>query len=102
MPGTEGKVEAARRRSERLACIRLRYAINTHLEDQDIATPATIGAAAGHRRSRFRLFGVSLVSCSACQRVPRWSRALHAFDTLRRLSSDRGEFHCSEGLPCRR
>ncbi|MCB4825430.1 hypothetical protein [Roseicella aerolata] len=32
---------------ERLQAIRLRYCINTHLEDQGIATPAQIGAAVG-------------------------------------------------------
>ena len=41
---TTGKEQ---RRAERLAAIRLRYAINTHLEDQGIATSAAIGAAAG-------------------------------------------------------
>jgi hypothetical protein len=40
---TTGKEQ---RRAERLAAIRLRYAINTHLEDQGIATSAAIGAAA--------------------------------------------------------
>jgi hypothetical protein len=32
---------------ERLQAIRLRYTINTHLEDRRITTPATIGAATG-------------------------------------------------------
>ncbi len=32
---------------DRLIAIRLRYCINTHLEDQGIATPAAIGAATG-------------------------------------------------------
>jgi hypothetical protein len=35
------------RQAERLMAIRLRYIINTHLEDQGITTPAAIGAAAG-------------------------------------------------------
>lgn len=35
------------RQAERLIAIRLRYTINTHLEDQGITTPAAIGAAAG-------------------------------------------------------
>ena len=35
------------RQAERLLAIRLRYTINTHLEDQEITTPAAIGAAAG-------------------------------------------------------
>ena len=33
--------------AERLQAIRLRYTINTHLEDQGFATPAAIGAATG-------------------------------------------------------
>jgi hypothetical protein len=33
--------------AERLMAIRLRYTINTHLEDQGITTPAAVGAAAG-------------------------------------------------------
>jgi hypothetical protein len=33
--------------AERLMTIRLRYTINTHLEDQGIRTPAAIGAAVG-------------------------------------------------------
>ena len=33
--------------AERLMAIRLRYTINTHLEDQGITAPAAIGAAAG-------------------------------------------------------
>jgi hypothetical protein len=32
---------------ERLQAIRLRYRINTHLEDRGIITPAAIGAATG-------------------------------------------------------
>jgi hypothetical protein len=35
------------RQAERLMAIRLRFTINTHLEDQGITTPAAIGAAAG-------------------------------------------------------
>ena len=35
------------RQAERLMAIRLRYTINTHLEDQGITAPAAIGAAAG-------------------------------------------------------
>jgi len=33
--------------AERLMTIRLRYTINTYLEDQGVTTPAAIGAAAG-------------------------------------------------------
>lgn len=35
------------RQVERLMAIRLRYTINTHLEDQGITTPPAIGGAAG-------------------------------------------------------
>ena len=35
------------RQVDRLAAIRLRYTINTHLEDQGLTTPAAIGAAVG-------------------------------------------------------
>jgi hypothetical protein len=35
------------KQADRLAIIRLRYLINTHLEDQGISTPAAIGAATG-------------------------------------------------------
>ena len=35
------------RQAERLMAIRLRYTINTYLEDQGITTPAAIGATAG-------------------------------------------------------
>ena len=35
------------RQAARLMAIRLRYTINTHLEDQGITAPAAIGAAAG-------------------------------------------------------
>ena len=35
------------RQVERLQAIRLRYSINTHLEDQDLATQVAISAAAG-------------------------------------------------------
>ena len=43
MPGTTKQDHQA----ERLQAIRLRYSINTHLEDQGLATPAAIGAATG-------------------------------------------------------
>jgi hypothetical protein len=43
MPGTTRKDHQA----DRLRAIRLRYCINTHLEDQGIRTPAAIGAATG-------------------------------------------------------
>ena len=43
MPGTTKQDH----QTERLQAIRLRYAINTHLEDQGLATPAAIGAATG-------------------------------------------------------
>ncbi|MFC7478119.1 hypothetical protein ACFQS7_27485 [Dankookia sp. GCM10030260] len=35
------------RQAERLIAIRLRYTINSHLEDQAVTTPAAIGAATG-------------------------------------------------------
>ena len=35
------------KQAERLAAIRLRYTINTHLEDKGISKPAAIGAAVG-------------------------------------------------------
>jgi hypothetical protein len=35
------------RQAERLMAIRLRYTINSHLEDRGIATPAAAGAAIG-------------------------------------------------------
>lgn len=35
------------RQAERLMAIRLRYTINTHLEEQGVTAPAAIGAAAG-------------------------------------------------------
>jgi hypothetical protein len=41
MPGTTKQDHQA----ERLQAIRLRYSINTHLEDCGITTPACIGAA---------------------------------------------------------
>jgi hypothetical protein len=41
-PGTTKDHQA-----ERLQAIRLRYSINTHLEDRGIATSAAIGAATG-------------------------------------------------------
>ena len=37
----------ATKQAERLAAIRLRYAINTHLEDQGVIEPAAVGAAVG-------------------------------------------------------
>ena len=37
----------ATKRAERLAAVRLRYAINTHLEDQGVTKPAAVGAAVG-------------------------------------------------------
>lgn len=37
----------AARQTDRLLAIRLRYCLNTHLEDQGITTPAAIGAATG-------------------------------------------------------
>ena len=41
MPGTTKQDHQA----ERLQAIRLRYTINTHLEDQGVSTPAAIGVA---------------------------------------------------------
>ncbi len=35
------------KRAERLIAIRLRYTINTHLDDRGLTTPAAIGAAVG-------------------------------------------------------
>ena len=35
------------RQAERLMAIRLRYTINTHLEDQGVTRPTAIGAAVG-------------------------------------------------------
>ncbi|TDH62298.1 hypothetical protein E2C06_11820 [Dankookia rubra] len=35
------------RQAERLLAIRLRYTINTHLEDRAVTTPAAIGVAVG-------------------------------------------------------
>jgi len=43
MPGTTRNEHQA----DRLVAIRLRYCINTHLEDRGITTPAAIGAATG-------------------------------------------------------
>ncbi len=37
----------ATKQAERLAAIRLRYTINTHLEDQGVTKPTAIGAAVG-------------------------------------------------------
>ncbi len=42
MPGSARREHQA----ARLQAIRLRYCINTHLKDQEIRTPAAIGAAA--------------------------------------------------------
>ena len=47
MPDHEKRLEQARRRAEGLAAIRLRYCINTHLDDQGIATPASLAQATG-------------------------------------------------------
>ena len=35
------------KQAERLVTIRLRYCINTHLDDRGLATPAQVGAAVG-------------------------------------------------------
>ena len=47
MPDHETRFEQARRRAEGLAAIRLRYCINTHLDEQGIATPAGLARATG-------------------------------------------------------
>ena len=47
MPDHEKRPEQARRRAEGLAAIRLRYCINTHLDDRGIATPAGLAQATG-------------------------------------------------------
>ncbi len=47
MPDHETRFEQARRRAEGLAAIRLRYRINTHLDEQGIATPADLAQATG-------------------------------------------------------
>ena len=47
MPDHEKRAEQARRRAEGLAAIRLRYCINTHLDEQGIATPAGLARATG-------------------------------------------------------
>ncbi len=47
MPDHEKRAEQARRRAEGLAAIRLRYCINTHLDDQGITTPAGLAQATG-------------------------------------------------------
>ena len=47
MPDHEKRAEQARHRAEGLAAIRLRYRINTHLDDQEIATPAGLAQATG-------------------------------------------------------
>ena len=47
MPDHEKRLEQARRRAEGLATIRLRYCINTHLDEQGIATQAGLAQATG-------------------------------------------------------
>ena len=47
MADQEKRLEQARRRAEGLAAIRLRYRINTHLDDRGIATPADLAQATG-------------------------------------------------------
>ncbi len=47
MPDHDKRLEQARRRAEGLAAIRLRYCINTHLDDRGIATPAGLAQATG-------------------------------------------------------
>ena len=47
MPDHEKRAEQAQRRAEGLAAIRLRYCINTHLDEQAIATPAGLAQATG-------------------------------------------------------
>ncbi len=47
MPDHQKRAEQARRRAEGLAAIRLRYCINTHLDDQGIAAPADLAPATG-------------------------------------------------------
>ena len=47
MPDHEKRLEQARRRAEGLAAIRLRYCINTHLDEQGITTPAGLAQATG-------------------------------------------------------
>ena len=47
MPDHEKRAEQVRRRAEGLAAIRLRYCINTHLDEQGIATPAGLAQATG-------------------------------------------------------
>ena len=47
MPDHDKRAEQARRRAEGLAAIRLRYCINTHLDDLGIATPAGLAQATG-------------------------------------------------------
>src|SRR3954452_6341857 len=53
MPDAEPRVEQAGRRAERLVCIRLRYAIDTDLEDQGVTAPAVRGRGRGERFDRF-------------------------------------------------
>ena len=47
MPDHEKRAEQARRRAEDPAAIRLRYCINTHLDEQGITTPADLARATG-------------------------------------------------------
>jgi hypothetical protein len=48
MPDTTvATADAARRKAEQLAAIRLRYSINTHLDDRGVAAPADVAAATG-------------------------------------------------------
>ncbi len=47
MPDHEKRLEQTRRRAESLAAIRLRYCINTHLDEQGIATPAGLAQVTG-------------------------------------------------------
>ena len=47
MPDHEKRREQARRRAEGLAAIRLRYCINTHLDERGTATPAGLARATG-------------------------------------------------------
>lgn len=47
MPDHKKRLEQARRRAEGLGAIRLRYCINTHLDEQGIATPGDLAQATG-------------------------------------------------------
>ena len=71
--------------AERLRAIRLRYTINTHLQDQGVATPSAIGATVGLlaaeaarllRRLRWRAGEVAARAggCAAGQRSPAGGR----------------------------